>query len=265
MADREVLRLRHAEGGRDRDRLQPRDPGHVHRRTALGRAADREHRLRPALRARYALVRHRLPPDVRTPRLLSLRPVQGPVGLPGVRHHECRPQLHPAVPGEHFVGGDRIANANQISIGATSRLIRPSDGQEQVRAVIGQRYYFTDAEGDDPRPAGANRRHFAAHPRARGPHRAELDRRASALSTSSAPRAASVRPSPRVRYSPAPSSVASIAYRYTNQDLTAGAGTIENIDVAAQWPLGGGVYGVARYSYDVVGRQTVEALVGRRI
>jgi LPS-assembly protein len=34
------------------------------------------------------------------------------------------------------------------------------------------------------------------------------------------------------------------------------------VDVAAQWPLGGGVYGVARYSYDVVGRQTVEALLG---
>jgi LPS-assembly protein len=65
-----------------------------------------------------------------------------------------------------------------------------------------------------------------------------------------------------VRYSPAPAAVASISYRYTNQDLTAGVGTIENVDVAAQWPLGGGLYGVARYSYDVAGHKTVEALLG---
>jgi len=38
-----------------------------------------------------------------------------------------------------FAGGDRIANANQVSIAATSRLVRPADGQELVRAIIGQR------------------------------------------------------------------------------------------------------------------------------
>jgi LPS-assembly protein len=65
-----------------------------------------------------------------------------------------------------------------------------------------------------------------------------------------------------VRYSPAPAAVASISYRYTNQDLTAGAGTIQTVDAAAQWPLGAGFYGVGRYSYDIAGRKGVEALVG---
>jgi hypothetical protein len=77
-----------------------------------------------------------------------------------------------------FAGGDRIANANQISIGATSRLIRPSDGQEQVRAVIGQRYFFTDQKVTIPGLPVRDRQHFAAHHSARRPHHAALDRRA---------------------------------------------------------------------------------------
>ena len=64
------------------------------------------------------------------------------------------------------------------------------------------------------------------------------------------------------RYSPAPGSVIGAAYRYTNQDLTAGAGTIKTVDVAGQWPLGRGFYGVGRYSYDIAGGKPVQALMG---
>jgi len=160
-----------------------------------------------------------------------------------------------------FVGGDRIANANQVSIGATSRLIRPSDGQEIVRAVIGQRYFFTDQKVTIP---GQAVRTESYSPLILG------------LSGRVAPHwtvdvgtqiqfgsdAAFGKVVAGARYSPAPASVASLFYRYTNQDLTAGAGTIQNVDAAAQWPLGGGFYGVGRYSYDLAGRQTVELLGG---
>ena len=160
-----------------------------------------------------------------------------------------------------FAGGDRIANANQISIGATSRLIRPSDGQEQVRAVIGQRYFFTDQKVTIP---GLPVRTDNTSPLILGLAGRITPRWTAELGTQYQFGAGSGfgKAVAGVRYSPAPAAVASISYRYTNQDLTAGAGTIENVDVAAQWPLGGGVYGVARYSYDVVGRQTVEALLG---
>jgi LPS-assembly protein len=160
-----------------------------------------------------------------------------------------------------FVGGDRIANANQISIGATSRLVRPSDGQEQVRVVIGQRYFFTDQKvtipGEPVRTDNTSPLILGLAGRIAPSWTAELGTQYQFGAGSGFGKAVA-----GVRYSPAPAAVASISYRYTNQDLSAGAGTIENVDAAAQWPLGGGVYGVARYSYDLVGRQTVEALLG---
>lgn len=47
--------------------------------------------------------------------------------------------------GERFTGGDRLADLNQLSIGATSRFIR-EDGLEQFRLSLGQIMYFRDRE-----------------------------------------------------------------------------------------------------------------------
>lgn len=43
-----------------------------------------------------------------------------------------------------FSGGDRIDDANQLSLGLTSRLINSSSGEEVVRASAGQILYFRD-------------------------------------------------------------------------------------------------------------------------
>ena len=40
-----------------------------------------------------------------------------------------------------FVGGDRFGDANQATLALTSRFLR-ADGQETLRATLGQRYYF---------------------------------------------------------------------------------------------------------------------------
>jgi LPS-assembly protein len=160
-----------------------------------------------------------------------------------------------------FVGGDRIANANQLSIGVTSRLLRPSDGQEQVRAVIGQRYYFADQKvsipGQPVRTSNISPLVGALAGRVTPSITAELGVQYQFYEP-----AGFARFTAGARYSPAPASVVSLAYRYVNQNYTAGAGTINSVDAAAQWPLGGGFYGVARYSYDLAGRQTVETLAG---
>jgi LPS-assembly protein len=160
-----------------------------------------------------------------------------------------------------FAGGDRIANANQVSIGAISRLVRPSDGQEQVRAAIGQRYYFTDQKvtipGQPVRSSNISPLIASLAGRVTPTITAEIGAQYQFYDPTGFARFTS-----GVRYSPAPASVASLAYRYVNQNYTAGAGTINNIDAAVQWPLGGGFYGVGRYSYDIEGHKTVEALVG---
>lgn len=160
-----------------------------------------------------------------------------------------------------FAGGDRIANANQLSYAVTSRLVRPSDGQELVRAVAGQRYYFTDQKvfvpGQPSRSESFTPLILGLSGRVAPDWTVDIGVQYRISEGASLERLVT-----GVRYSPAPASVASVSYRYTAENLTAGAGEINTVDVAAQWPLGRGVYGVGRASYDIVGRKTVELLAG---
>src|SRR5690606_21258209 len=43
-----------------------------------------------------------------------------------------------------FVGHDRIADVNQLTAAAVSRLVEPSTGAERMRFAVGQRIYFSD-------------------------------------------------------------------------------------------------------------------------
>lgn len=45
-----------------------------------------------------------------------------------------------------YVGADRLSNANQVSVGVTSRLLDSDTGQQFIAGTIGQAYYF-----DEPR------------------------------------------------------------------------------------------------------------------
>src|SRR6266571_1140000 len=60
-----------------------------------------------------------------------------------------------------FSGGDRINDADQLTVALTSRVLRSSTGQEMLRGTIGQRYYFKDQQvtlnpADAPRTYGAS-------------------------------------------------------------------------------------------------------------
>jgi LPS-assembly protein len=160
-----------------------------------------------------------------------------------------------------FAGGDRIANANQVSVAATSRFIRPSDGQELARAIIGQRYYFAPQKvfipGLPVRTENISPLIMNLSGRITPDWSANVGMQYQFGGTGGV--AQSIL---GVRYSPAPASVASATYRYTNEKLTAGVGKIQSLDLAAQWPLGRGVYGIARANYDFVGQKLVESLAG---
>lgn len=43
-----------------------------------------------------------------------------------------------------FIGGDRIGDANQLTLALTSRVLNPDTGNELIRASIGQIFYFED-------------------------------------------------------------------------------------------------------------------------
>src|SRR4029453_5006833 len=43
-----------------------------------------------------------------------------------------------------YLGNDRINDANQITLGLTSRLLDPVTGAERLRVSIGERFYFAE-------------------------------------------------------------------------------------------------------------------------
>ena len=120
-----------------------------------------------------------------------------------------------------FVGGDRIANANQLSVAATSRIVRPSDGQELVRAIIGRRYYFEDQKVTIPgQPVRTDRISpliLGLVGRVAPNWTADIN-----VQTRLSGGASLDKFNAGVRYSPAPASIASLSYRFTDQALTAG-------------------------------------------
>ncbi|WP_153109148.1 LPS-assembly protein LptD [Propionivibrio limicola] len=145
-----------------------------------------------------------------------------------------------------FSGWDRINDANQITAALTSRLIEPASGNEIVRAMIGQRFYFTkprvgltsvlttDEENWDRSDFLAAfsgqilPRIFADTALQYSPSDSEFQRY-----------------SLGVRYQPEPGKALNAAYRY-NADSSA---PVNQVDFSGQWPINGRWYGVGRLNY----------------
>ncbi|HEX8989088.1 MAG TPA: LPS assembly protein LptD [Rhodocyclaceae bacterium] len=152
-----------------------------------------------------------------------------------------------------YSGGDRIGDANQLTAAVTSRLIDPTSGVERVRGVVGQRYYFSDQRvtlpGETPR-TGRTADFLAAvsgivMPKTyidTGWQYNPRDKLTERLNVAA-------------RYQPEIGKVVNAGYRYT-RDL------LGQIDVSAQWPLGGGWHAVGRYNYSTKDKQLIQTLGG---
>lgn len=69
--------------------------------------------------------------------------VSGQNYIPNFDNSEITVTYNSLFMGERFTGGDRLADLNQVSLGATTRFIR-DDGLEQLRFSLGQIFYFED-------------------------------------------------------------------------------------------------------------------------
>ena len=154
-----------------------------------------------------------------------------------------------------FNGGDRIVDANQLTLAATSRLLSPSSGQEVLKATVGQVYYFKAQQvtlNDNVTPTRAN-------------NTSDL---LAALSGHISPywtldsgllynqqRNFFDRLNLGARFQPEFGKTLNFGYRFTR-------GILNQVDVSAQWPLGGGWHGVGRYNYSLRANRLVESLGG---
>ena len=153
-----------------------------------------------------------------------------------------------------FNGSDRIADANQLTVAATTRMLSPGDGQEVLRATIGQRHYFQNQQValDGLTPTRTDKTSdFLAALSGRVSRHWTLD---SALQYNPH-RNFFQRLGVGVRYQPETAKVLNLGYRFTRDSLS-------QLDISAQWPLGGGWYGVGRYNYSTRDSRLVEGLAG---
>ncbi len=151
-----------------------------------------------------------------------------------------------------FSGGDRINDANQITLAVTSRLLEAESGRERIRATLGQRYYFTDQQvvlGGAPQSSktsdilallsGNLSGNWALDSGWQYDPGQKLTERANLAA----------------RYQPEPGKTLNMGYRYTREAL-------KQLDVSAQWPFSGRWSALARWNYSVPDSKLLEGLAG---
>jgi LPS-assembly protein len=151
-----------------------------------------------------------------------------------------------------FIGQDRINDANQLTLAATSRFIDERSGEERLAAAIGQRFYFESPKVTLNGAATEVRRtdllaSLLARPWTHWTVESALQyntvegRVEKGLLTA--------------RYAPRPAVVLNAAYRYTRADL-------RQVDLSAQWPVAAGWNALARWNYSFRESKLVEGLAG---
>jgi LPS-assembly protein len=158
-----------------------------------------------------------------------------------------------------YSGYDRINDANQLTAALTTRFLDANSGVELFKAMIGQRYYFkpqrVTISGETTRVDDFSNLVAAVNglvaPKTYVDAAWEYDYRDGT----------SQRLSAGVRYQPDLGKVLSGSYRYTRDTLT-GSSTVDQIDLAGQWPISAQWFAVGRYNWSLRDSQLLEAIAG---
>jgi len=152
-----------------------------------------------------------------------------------------------------YVGADRIGDANQLSVGVTSRLLDAVGGRQYLSATLGQAFYFED-------------------PRVRLPDEPERDRSTSDMIAElelsafknwrarlgyqwNPDESQSEKSEFYLQYRPASDSVVNAGYRF-RRDL------LEQFDVSAAWPITRQWRGYGRWVYSLDEEKTLDQFLG---
>ncbi len=197
------------------------------------------------------------------PRLFYLNvPYKDQTGLPNFNTAESDFNFQRFFTENRFVGGDRIGDANQLTIALTSRLIESATGLERFKAGLGQVYYFRPPRvtlGDTPPPSKSSD---------------ILGYASSQLSPSVALEAAwqytpNLQRSEKItvgaRYAPEPGAVVNAAYRYVRGSADSADPSrqgIQQVDLSTQWPITRNLSGLARWNWSTRDRKLLEGLAG---
>jgi len=160
-----------------------------------------------------------------------------------------------------YLGNDRIGDANQLTLGVTSRLLQPGTGAERLRVAFGQRFYFEDQRvtlNEVPRSASSSDILLAVE------GRISEAWAVAGLLQQNLDRGQNERFNVAVRYTPTPGSAFSASYRFTRA-LVNPDGTSEQIkqfDLAGQWPATPQWTFLGRFNYSLTDRKVLEGIAG---
>ena len=161
-----------------------------------------------------------------------------------------------------FVGGDRIGDANQLTLAVTTRFVESDNGLERLVAGIGQSYYFKAPKVSLGAPLAESKS-------------SDLVGVLSSQLTKSSSVEAGLQYTPDVsrsekivvggRYAPQPGSVFNAYYKYARgsddpTDLTHPG--IQQVDLSTQWPILANTTALARWNWSLKDRKILEGLVG---
>jgi LPS-assembly protein len=152
-----------------------------------------------------------------------------------------------------FIGGDRVNDANQLTLAVTSRFNEAESGLERLQITVGQRYYFSDQQvtlpGVAPRTSNATDLLAAVS------GQITRDWRIDTAWQFDTQNGTTIRQNLGASYRPAPGRTLNFGYRFIDQ-------TTEQVDLSAQWPLASRWYGMFRYNYSFQDNKLVEGLAG---
>lgn len=162
-----------------------------------------------------------------------------------------------------FSGGDRISDANQVTVGVTSRFLE-ANGVERLRATVAQRYYLTLPQVTLPGQAAPDRKisDLLAGVGGQLSRAWWLDSFWQYNPDLSRTEIFNV----ATRYRPGEGKVLNMSYRYsatpTATVFGVNPGGFKQIDVSGQWPLYGRWHGVGRMNYSILDKAILESLAG---
>ena len=160
-----------------------------------------------------------------------------------------------------FVGGDRVIDANQLTLAATTRFIDDT-GTERLSGTLAQRFYISDRKV-------LNETQFS-----NSVYRSDstdlfmlaFARLSSSLTIDTElqynpDEGSTNRATLSSNFSPEPGKLIDASYRLIRSP-SGSINDLKQINIAGQWPIGNGYSTVGRYNYDIKKSSVVEALGG---
>lgn len=161
-----------------------------------------------------------------------------------------------------FAGGDRLDDANQLSLGLTSRIITPESGEEVVRASLGQILYLRDRKVRlDPTAPIATDSSSGLAAQVAAPIGRGWSSTADALWTPDLQHASQY----GVNFNYLPETrdrLANFGYNFRRKDVALGQQALRQAHVSFVQPFGPGWQFLGLWQYDLLGKEVQEQVAG---